>query len=95
MNQNELTPEQQCMAQLFSVLCAVVQSEHTPRITVEATMQTLSKIFNDEDGPFMANDELMGMTTAMIDSINGIVDRKNKQTHAKLGEDILGNMNWN
>jgi hypothetical protein len=95
MNQNELTPEQQCMAQLFSVLCAVVQSEHTPRITVEATMQTLSKIFNDEDGPFMANDEVMGMTVAMIDSINGIISRRNKQTHQQMGEDILGNMNWN
>lgn len=92
---NELTPEQQCMAQLFSVLCAIVQSEHTPRITVEATMQTLGKIFNEEDGPFSANEELIAMTTAMIDNINSIVDRKNKQTHAKLGEDILGNMNWN
>lgn len=92
---NELTPEQQCMAQLFSVLCAIVQSEHTPRITVEAIMQTLGKIFNEEDGPFSANEELIGMTTAMIDNINSIVDRKNKQTHAKLGEDILGNMNWN
>jgi hypothetical protein len=95
MNQNELTPEQQCMAQLFSVLCAVVQSEHTPRITVEATMQTLSKIFNDEDGPFMANDEVMGMTVAMIDSINALVNSRNKKTHQQQGADILGNMNWN
>ena len=92
---NELTPEQQAMGQLFSVLCAVVQSEHTPRITIEATMQTLGKVFNDENGPFNANEDMQMMTMTMIDSINGIVDRKNKQTHAKLGEDILGNVNWN
>jgi hypothetical protein len=92
---NELTPEQQAMGQLFSVICAIVQSEHTPRITIEATMQTLGKVFNDEDGPFMVNEDMQMMTMAMIDNINGIVDRKNKQTHAKLGADILGNINWN
>lgn len=92
---NELTPEQQAMGQLFSVLCAIVQSDHTPRITIEATMQTLGKIFNEENGPFNANEDMQMMTMTMIDSINGIVDRKNKQTHAKLGEDILGNINWN
>jgi hypothetical protein len=43
----------------------------------------------------MANDEVMGMTVAMIDSINGIISRRNKQTHQQMGEDILGNMNWN
>jgi hypothetical protein len=92
---NELTLEQQCMAQLFSVICAVVQSEHTPRITVEATMQTLEKIFNDDDGPFTANDEVMGMTVAMIEAINAIVSKRNKQTHQQRGADILGNISWN
>ena len=92
---NELTPEQQAMGQLFSVLCAIVQSEHTPRITIEATMQTLGKVFNDEDGPFNANEDMQMMTMAMINNINAIVDRKNKQTHANIGNDILGNINWN
>ncbi len=92
---NELTPNEQAIAQLFSVICAIVQSEHTPRVTIEATMQTLGQIFNNEDGPFNATDELQQMTMAMIDNINSIVDRKNKQTHAKLGADILGNINWN
>jgi hypothetical protein len=64
---NELTPEQQAMGQLFSVLCAVVQSEHTPRITIEATMQTLGKIFNDENGPFNVNEDMQMMTMTMID----------------------------
>ncbi len=95
MNRNELTPEQECMGQLFSVICAIVQSEHTPRITIEATMQTLEKVFNDENGPFHSSEDLMCMTAVMIESINGIVERKNKQTHAKLGADILGNINWN
>lgn len=92
---NELTPEQQAMGQLFSVLCAIVQSEHTPRITVEATMQTLSKVFNDEDGPFMANEDMIGMTAAMIDNINALIERRNRKTHQQLGADILGNINWN
>jgi hypothetical protein len=95
MSQKELTPEQQGIAQLFSVLCAIVQSDSTPRVTIEATMQTLSKIFNDEDGPFNANEDMMMMTSAMIDNINALVDRKNKTIHAQRGEDILRNMNLN
>ncbi len=92
---SKLTPEQECIAQLFSVLCAVVQSEHTPRITIEATMQTLGKIFNEENGPFTANEDMIEMTAAMIDNINSLVRTRNKKTHAKLGADILGNINWN
>ena len=95
MNQNELTAEQQCMAQLFSVICAIVQSDVTPRATVEATMQTLSMIFNREDGPFNSSEELIMITSAMINNINDIVDRKNKTIRAQRGADILGNMNWN
>ena len=95
MNQNELTAEQQCMAQLFSVICAIVQSDHTPKATVEATMQTLSMIFNREDGPFNSSEELMMITSAMIDNINTLVDVKNKTIHAQRGEDILRNMNLN
>ncbi len=92
---SKLTPEQECIAQLFSVLCAIVQSEHTPRITIEATMQTLGKIFNEENGPFTANEDMIEMTAAMIDNINSLVRTRNKKTHAKLGADILGNINWN
>lgn len=93
--QNELSNEHKCMAQLYSVICAIVQSEHTPRITVEATMQTLGKIFNDEDGPFMANDEICGMTVAMIDNINAIVRSRNQSTRLAEADDILSNINWN
>ncbi len=95
MSKNKLTPEQECIAQLFSVLCAVVQSEHTPRITIEATMQTLGKIFNEEDGPFTANEDMIEMTAAMIDNINSLVRTRNKKTHQRQGADILGNINWN
>ena len=95
MNQNELPPEQQCIAQLFSVICAIVQSDVTPRATVEATMQTLSMVFNKEDGPFNSSEELIMITSAMINNINDIVDRKNKTIRAQRGADILGNMNWN
>jgi hypothetical protein len=93
--ENNLTAEQQCMAQLFSVLCAIVQSEHTSRLTIEATMQTLSQIFNNEDGPFNANEDIQMMTAAMINNINAIVDSKNKQLRAQQGQSILDNMNWN
>ena len=95
MNRNELTAEQQCMGQLYSVICAIVQSDNTPRLTIEATIQTLEKIFNDEAGPFQDNEDLMCMTAVMIETMNKIVANKNKETHAKLGSDILGNMNWN
>lgn len=95
MSKNELTPKEQAIAQLFSVICAIVQSEHTPRVTIEATMQTLGQIFNNEDGPFNSSEDMQMMTMAMIDNINAIVDRKNKQTHANIGNDILGNINWN
>ncbi len=92
---SKLTPEQECIAQLFSVLCAIVQSEHTPRITIEATMQTLGKIFNEENGPFTANEDMIEMTAAMIDNINSLVRTRNKKTHQRQGADILGNINWN
>jgi len=49
---NELTNEQQAMSQLYSVLCAVVQSDRTPKVTAEAVVATLQKLFEDENGPF-------------------------------------------
>ena len=93
--QNEFTNDQKMVAQLFSVLCSIVQSEHTPRITVEATMQTLEKIFNEMDGPFMNNEDSQMMTMTMIEAINGIVQNRNKSVRVAEGDSILGNMNWN
>lgn len=92
---NELTNEQQMVAQLFSVLCAVVQSDRTPAVTVAATMQTLEKIFNDDNGPFMDNEDSRAMTQAMINTINGIVKNKVKAARAEEGDSILSNINWN
>ena len=42
---NELSNEQQAMSQLYSVLCAVVQSDRTPKVTAEAVVSTLQKLF--------------------------------------------------
>jgi hypothetical protein len=95
MSKNELTNEEQIAMQLFSVVCAVLQSNHTPLITTAATMQTLEKIFNEEDGPFMANENSRQMTVAMIDIANGIIRKKEKELRAEEGADILGNINWN
>jgi hypothetical protein len=95
MNKNELTNEEQIAMQLFSVICAVLQSNHTSLITIAATMQTLEKIFNDESGPFMDNENSREMTVAMIGIANDIVTKKQKQARAEEGADILGNINWN
>ena len=95
MNRNELTNEEQIAMQLFSVVCAVLQSNHTPLITIAATMQTLEKIFNDEDGPFMENENSREMTVAMIGIANDIVTKKQKQLRAEEGADILDSINWN
>jgi hypothetical protein len=95
MNRNELTNEEQIAMQLFSVICAVLQSNHTPLITIAATMQTLEKIFNDESGPFMDNENSREMTVAMIGIANDIITKKQKQQRAEEGADILGNINWN
>jgi hypothetical protein len=92
---NELTNEEQIAMQLFSVVCAVLQSNHTPLITIAATMQTLEKIFNDESGPFMANENSRQMTVAMIDIANGIITKKEKHLRAEEGADILSNISWN
>jgi len=92
---NELTNEEQIAMQLFSVICAVLQSNHTPLITIAATMQTLEKIFNDEDGPFMENENSRQMTVAMIDIANGIIRKKEKELRAEEGAGILGNISWN
>jgi hypothetical protein len=95
MNRNELTNEEQIAMQLFSVICAVLQSNHTPLITTAATMQTLEKIFNDESGPFMNNENSREMTVAMIEAANNIVRNREKKMREEEGADILGNINWN
>jgi hypothetical protein len=95
MNRNELTNEEQIAMQLFSVICAVLQSNHTPLITIAATMQTLEKIFNDESGPFMDNENSREMTVAMIEAANDIVRRKQSTARVEEGNDILNNINWN
>jgi hypothetical protein len=95
MNRNELTNEEQIAMQLFSVICAVLQSNHTPLITTAATMQTLEKIFNDESGPFMNNENSREMTMAMIQAANDIVRNREKKLREEEGADILGNINWN
>ena len=87
---NELSNEQQAMSQLYSVLCAVVQSDRTATCTAQATIETLAKLFGDENGPFMATDEMMGMTMAMAEAMNSIVKKRNKRMQrAAVGEGIL------
>lgn len=95
MNRNELTNEERIAMQLFGVIGAILQSEHTPLITTAATMQTLEKIFNDENGPFMDNEDSREMTMAMIQAANDIVRNREKKLRAAEGADILGNINWN
>ena len=95
MNRNELTNEEQVSMQLFSVICAILESKHTPLITIAATMQTLEKIFNDEKGPFMATEDTRAMTVALIEQANSIVRRKERKLRAEEGADILENINWN
>ena len=92
----ELTNEQHAMSQLYSVLCAVVQSDRTPKHTAEAVVATLQKLFEDENGPFTADEHMMGMTMAMAEAMNDIVRKRNKQIQrAAEGAGILGSINWN
>ena len=92
----ELTNEQQAISQLYSVLVAIVASDRTPKHTAEATIQTLQKLFNDENGPFQSTDELIGMTMAMGEAMNDVVRKRNKQIQrAAEGASILGDINWN
>ena len=79
MSKRELTNEQEAISQLYSVLVAIVASDRTPKHTAEATIQTLEKLFNDENGPFQATDELIGMTMAMGEAMNDVVKQRNKQ----------------
>ena len=79
MSKRELTNEQQAISQLYSVLVAIVASDRTPKHTAEATIQTLEKLFNDENGPFQSTDELIGMTMAMGEAMNDVVRDRNKQ----------------
>lgn len=78
MSKRELTNEQNAISQLYSVLVAIVASDRTPTCTAHATIETLEKLFNDENGPFQATDELIGMTMAMGEAMNDVVKRRNK-----------------
>ena len=96
MNRKKLTTEQQAISQLYSVLCAVVQSDRTPKVTAEAIIATLEKLFNDQNGPFTANEYMMGMTMAMGEAMNEIVNKRNiQQQRVAEGSSILGSMSWN
>jgi len=92
----ELSNEQQAISQLYSVLVAIVASDRTPKHTAEATIQTLEKLFNDENGPFQSTDELIGMTMAMGEAMNDVVKQRNKQiTRASQGASILAQYGLN
>jgi uncharacterized protein (UPF0147 family) len=92
----ELTNEQEAMSQLYSVLCAVVSSDRTPKHTAEAVIATLQKLFEDENGPFTASDNMIGMTIAMAEAMNGIVKQRNKHIQRVAeANSILGDINWN
>ena len=91
----EMSTETKAMAQIYSVLCAVVQSEHTPNHTTEAIIQTLQKIFEAEDGPFQENAHMMGMTMAMVNNMNELVKQRNSRVRQKEGASILDNISWN
>ena len=93
---NELTNEQQAMSQLYSVLCAVVGSDRIPKYTADAIIATLVKLFEDENGPFQADEHMQGMTMAMAEAMNEIVHKRNKQIERVAeGNSILGDINWN
>lgn len=96
MSKRELTNEQQAMSQLYSVLVAIVGSDRTPKHTAEATIQTLEKLFNDENGPFQSTDELIGMTMAMGEAMNDVVKRRNGHIkRASQGASILAQYGLN
>jgi uncharacterized protein (UPF0147 family) len=92
----ELTNEQQAISQLYSVLVAIVASDRTPKHTAEATIQTLEKLFNEENGPFTASPTMMGMTMAMGEAMNEVVKQRNKQLQRVVeGSDILAQYGLN
>ena len=96
MSKRELTNEQEAISKLYSVLVAIVASDRTPKHTAEATIQTLEKLFNDENGPFQATDELIGMTMAMGEAMNDVVKRRNGHIkRASQGASILAQYGLN
>jgi len=96
MSKRELTNEQHAISQLYSVLVAIVASDRTPKHTAEATIQTLEKLFNEENSPFMASESMMGMTMAMGEAMNDVVKQRNTQLQRVAeGDSILGDINWN
>ena len=96
MSKRELTNEQNAISQLYSVLVAIVHSDRTPKHTAEATIQTLEKLFNDENGTFQSTDELIGMTMAMGDAMNDVVRDRNKHIErAAKGANMLNQWGLN
>jgi uncharacterized protein (UPF0147 family) len=92
----ELTNEQHAISQLYSVLVAIVASDRTPKHTAEATIQTLEKLFNEENSPFQSTPEMMGMTMAMGEAMNDVVKQRNKQLQRVAeGSDILAQYGLN
>jgi len=96
MSKRELTNEQEAISKLYSVLVAIVASDRTPKHTAEATIQTLEKLFNDENGPFQSSDTLIGMTMAMGEAMNDVVRDRNKHIErAAAGANMLNQWGLN
>ena len=93
--ENNFTPEQKALMQIYSIVVAVMQSDRTPMITKLATVQTLKKILEDEDGPFASSDEMQMIAAAMADESNHIVKGWMKQARQDEGNDILAGISWN
>ena len=67
-----------------------------PLRKIDKLIQDKLKLFSDENGPFQASDEMMGMTLAMGDAMNEVVIKRNKQMQrASQGATILAQYGLN
>lgn len=94
MDNNNITPEQEVIMNMYSIIYSVIQSEHTPMITKMATIQTLKQIIEREDSPFTKSDELMDMAVVLATETNNLIQKLVSKERAKEGESILSGIDF-
>jgi hypothetical protein len=71
-----MTNSEKAIAELFSILCAVIQSEKTSYETKQATISTFAEVIGKDNSVFQ-NEELLGLTLAMDDEMKKVVNQLN------------------
>jgi c-di-GMP-related signal transduction protein len=91
---NQYTPEYDCIMQMYSIIHAILLSDKTPMVTKLATVQTLKRALENEQGPFHKSEELMMLASVIANQSNELVMEWMKKARQEEGKGILDSIDF-